>query len=345
MEYSLLPKFLQVELTYKCNSRCSFCYNPHHKSSPAKYSAEEILESIDEYRLPHVQLIGGEVTTIKNLPELLDGLKQTRWKSIVTNGRVFRGDIRGKVDEIYLSLHGDTSTHETLTQEFGSFEPIVKNIEKYVSWGIDINSDTVLTKFNADQMGEIALHAKSLGMKRIFVNIFQPEGLGSLRPDFSPSIQQIRSAIDQLLEVRKATEFEVYFGTSTPFCLDSRLISEKMAFRCGAGEWFASVDPSGELRICNHSTRSYGNVVNRPLNEIWHSKLINTEYRNKRIDDTICQHCPFQSDCLGGCRINEKGNYRVDPLVSRDRDDLLSPSEMASLKGVYDSNPFPLTIK
>lgn len=343
MDISLLPKFIQVELTYKCNSRCSFCYNPDHKGSKSKIAVEDILSEINTYCLSHVQLIGGEVTTIKELPYYLDLLNKTKWKSIVTNGRIFRSDIEGKIDEIYISLHGDQLTHEDLTQEIGSYEVILDNIKRYVSWGIDVNSDTVLTKFNADKIYSIAEKAKSIGMKRIFVNIFQPEGIGSARPDYSPSLEQIRSAITQLLIVRDKLDFEVYFGTSTPFCLDERLITEKLAFRCGAGEWFGSVNPSGEFRICNHSTKSYGNIIDMPLNKIWHSKDIDSGYRNITLNDDSCSLCSMQKHCLGGCRINENGSYRVDPIVERDRELLLSNEAMASLCDTYESNKFAIS--
>lgn len=343
MHYYVLPRFLQVELTYKCNSRCSFCYNPHHKSQPSEHSIDDVLKAVDEYRLAHVQLIGGEVTTLRELPSYLDALAKTRWKSIVTNGRILRSDIKGLVDEIYLSLHGDASLHEELTQARNSFSTIIKNIEEYASWGVDVNSDTVLTKFNSHKIGEIAELAKKIGMKRIFVNIFQPEGIGSQRPDFSPSITQIRSAIDQLLEVRDEGVFDVHFGTSTPFCLDERLILERLAFRCGAGEWFGSIDPSGEFRICNHSTRSYGNVVSEELGKIWHSRKIDSEYRSKEIGDPTCRSCSFRKECLGGCRIDEDGLFRVDPIVARDRSDLLTLSKLSSLKETFDAAPFSVS--
>lgn len=345
MDISILPKFLQVELTYKCNSRCSFCYNPNHKDLKKEISIEQILSEINRFRIRHVQLIGGEVTTIKNLSEFLDVLYKIKWRSIVTNGRIYRSDIKGKINEIYISLHGDKLTHEELTTEYGSYETIIENIERYVSWGIDVNSDTVLTRHNADYIFDIAKRAKSIGMRRLFLNIFQPEGIGSNRPDFSPSLDQIRFAITQLIRARDVLDFEVYFGTSTPFCLDKRLIAEKLAFRCGAGEWFGSVSPSGEFRICNHSIKSYGNIIELPLNKIWHSKSIDSEYRNNKLENTICDGCAMCRQCLGGCRINENGDYRLDPIVERDYKLLLSKEEMNRLSKESVLDKFPLSYR
>jgi len=290
-----------------------------HKTKKNDPVITKVLSEVNAYKLDHVQLIGGEVTVLKDLPGYLSLLDKAKWKSIVTNGRIFRADITSLVDEIYISLHGKSHTHEEITGAPNSFLEITKNIEKYVQNGIEVNSDTVLTKYNYSEVYDIAKMAKDLGMSRLFLNIFQPEGLASTRPDFSPSIYQIRSAIDQMLRAREDFQIEMLFGTSTPYCLDERLITEDLAFTCGAGTWFASINPSGELRICNHSNKPYGNILKEPLNKIWHSRNIDFEYRNKELAEPVCRDCPFMSQCLGGCRINSDGTYRVDPIVIRDQ--------------------------
>jgi radical SAM protein with 4Fe4S-binding SPASM domain len=343
MEIALLPKFLQVELTYACNSKCSFCYNPTHGGKISNDHLMRILSEVNSYEIRHVQLIGGEVSILPELPSYLDALDKVRWRSLVTNGRRYRHDIKGKVNEIYLSLHGDENTHEILTSEPGSFSVIEENIKRYVDWDIDVNSDTVLTKYNAEEVFSIAAHAKAIGMKRLFLNIFQPEGIGSSRPDFSPSIEQIRSAIGQMIRARDELGFEMYFGTSTPMCLDERLLTERLAFRCGAGEWFASINPQGEMRICNHSTKSYGNITSTPLHKIWHAKQIDVEYRDARMPNTVCDNCAAFSICRGGCRLDENGKYRVDPIVTRDESSLVSPNRMVDLVKVYENAPHPIS--
>lgn len=336
MDISLLPKFLQIELTYTCNSSCAFCYNPTHKAKIDRSNLETILSEVNTYHLEHVQLIGGEVTLLKELPSYLRLLPDVRWKSIVTNGRKFRPDIEGLIDEVYISIHGESKQHEIITNEPGSYRVIEENIKKYVSWGVDVNSDTVLTKYNADQIFPIARNAVKMGVKRLFLNIFQPEGIGSERPDFSPSLKQIRSAISQMIEAKEKLGIEMYFGTSTPLCLDERLITENLGFRCGAGSWFGSINPSGEMRICNHSTKSYGNIIETPLNKIWHNKMIDDDYRNAELEDGMCSKCPALKICRGGCRINEQGSYRVDPIVTRDKSIVLSNSDMARLLDKYN---------
>lgn len=341
MDYHLLPRFLQVELTYGCNSACTFCYNPNHRRQIDDDLRFRILRAVNEYQLDHVQLIGGEVTILPNLPSYLDELKDVRWRSMVTNGRIFVPEVIGRVDEIYLSLHGDRQTHEAITRARDSFGVIERSVREYVAAGIKVHSDSVLTRLNHDQVYSIAEHAQSLGMESMFLNVFQPAGMGARHAvDLSPSIEQIRGAIAQMIRARDDLGFKMQFGTSTPFCLDERLITEGLAFVCGTGDWFASVDPWGELRICNQSKRSYGNVLEEPLGRIWHKREITTEYRDLSWMPDPCGSCSMRDDCLGGCRIGDDGAPRIDPIVLRDSDQLLSLERLEELRPVYETTAY-----
>ena len=336
MQYKLLPRFLQLEQTYACNSSCVFCYNPSHERQPDADLRRQIIDEVNSYEIDHVQLIGGEVSILPELPELLSALDQVRWRSIVTNGRIRRDDIVDCVEEVYLSMHGDKAFHEEITRAKNSYDGILANAEFYVASGIQVNSDSVLTNKNFHQVYDLCETASQIGMKSIFFNIFQPAGIGC-GEDLSPSLNQIQDAITQLIDARDKLSIEVNFGTSTPFCLDSRLVTEGLAFTCGTGDWFASINPSGDLRICNQSTRPYGNILETPLHKIWQSREIDTEYRNLKWVDQPCKDCVFLKDCMGGCRIDGAGKARIDPIVKRDREFLLTKRELKPLKAIYEN--------
>ena len=335
MNYNILPRFLQIELTYACNSGCMFCYNPTRRKQPNEETRLKILEAVNRYKIDHVQLIGGEITLLKDLPEYLKILKDINIRSIVTNGRIFIPETIGLVNEVYVSIHGDEKMHEYITRIDNSFKIIENTIKEYISHDVKVHSDSVLTKLNFDQMYKIAKYADDLGMDTLYVNIFQPAGFGSKnQDDLSPSIDQIRTAIDQLVLAKNTLNINVRFGTSTPFCLDERIITEGLAFTCGTGTWFSSINPWGELRICNQSSKSYGNILEEELGRIWHKKEIDKEYRSLQWLKAVepCNTCIFKKDCLGGCRIDEKGFARIDPIVQRDMEHLLSQNELIPLQ-------------
>lgn len=338
MEYALLPKFLQFELTYACNSACTFCYNPNHKKQFDEDRRFSILRQLNRYRIDHVQLIGGEVTLLPRLPEYLDVLDNVRWRSVVTNGRILVRELAGRVNEIYLSLHGDEDSHERITNAEHSFKDIESSIDFYVGAGIEVQSDTVLTSQNYHLIYEIARIATGKGMSVLFVNVFQPAGIGRhFAEQLIPTVSQIREAITQMIAARDEFGIKVSFGTSTPFCLDERLITENLAFTCGVGAWFASIDPMGEFRICNQSAKSYGNILDRPLHQIWHSRQLNEEYRLGNWLQKPCNSCIFRMDCLGGCRVRDDGSTRVDPIVEREPEALLAPAVLGGLYQLFQN--------
>ncbi len=60
-----IPHLVHIEMTYSCNAKCFFCYNPY-RDRPIDYTKiDKIVESVSKSEIPHVYLIGGE-------PSLLD---------------------------------------------------------------------------------------------------------------------------------------------------------------------------------------------------------------------------------------------------------------------------------
>jgi len=328
----LLPRFVQVELTYACNSACTFCYNPNHHRKYDHDLTSRILAEVARYKLHHVQLIGGEVSILPEVQAYVDLIAPARWRSLVTNGRVFIENLGGRIDEVYFSLHGDKSAHERLTNARGSFDGIVANATKYRDAGLRLNCDTVLTSANFSEIYDIARVASDIGMSAIFVNIYQPAGIGSKAfQRLAPHPDQIREAITQLLRARDALGIDVNFGTSTPYCLDERLISEGLAYTCGTGTWFCSIDPTGNVRICNQSPRIYGNILDESLGGIWAKQEIGADYRDMTWLPEPCASCPLSAECLGGCRISGEGVARVDPLVTLYPESLLPRERLVEL--------------
>jgi pyrroloquinoline quinone biosynthesis protein E len=169
-------------------------------------------------------------------------------------------------------------------------------------------------------------------MSTIFVNIYQPAGIGSKAfTRLAPNPDQIRTTISLLLRARDELGIEISFGTSTPYCLDERLLTEKLAFTCGTGTWFASINPDGEVRICNQSAKSYGNVLTESLGAIWAKREIGSDYRDLSWLPEPCASCPLSDVCIGGCRISDTGAPRVDPIVTAYPEALLPRQKLLDL--------------
>jgi radical SAM protein with 4Fe4S-binding SPASM domain len=280
---------------------------------------DNIVKSVFEAWIPHVYLIGGEPSLlgVKKLNEYIKLLSQRSSVTIVTNGQVYLEDISDKLACIGIPIHGIGETHDSLAGKSGSFETAIKSIKRYVKRGIDVRCIPVLTKTNFDQMYDVIELAKNLGMESVFVDRYEDGGIGSIRSlELKPSLEEFRVALGQMIEGRNNFGIPVGWGTAIPFCLDERLISENMFADCGAGITFCAVNPKGEVRLCNQSERVYGNVLDEPINEIWHKPEL-SEFRDLGWVEKPCLNCSVLSDCMCGCKVdaNHSEAFSIDYAV------------------------------
>lgn len=306
VKHSRIPHLLQIETTYACNSHCLFCYNPNRDSTIDYKTLDKIVDSVSRAKIPHVYLIGGEPSLLKvsKLNEYINKLSEHSSVTIVTNGRIYLQGISEKLACFGVALHGNEKTHEMLTTMKGTYKKILSNIRKYVADGFDVRCIPVLCAQNYNQMYDLVKFSKELGMNMVFVDRFEEGGLGSEKASqLKPTMQEFKVALTQMIKARDDFGIPVGFGTAIPFCLDERLITEKMASDCGAGTTFAAVSPKGDLRICNQSPIIYGNVLEEPVEEIWNKKEID-EFRDLRWVTEPCKSCPILHQCLCGCKVD-----------------------------------------
>ncbi len=141
-------------------------------------------------------------------------------------------------------------------------------------------------------------------MESVFVDRYEDGGMGSLQSEeLKPSIDQFKIALGQMITARNDFNIPTGWGTAIPFCLDERLLKENMTANCGAGVTFAAINPQGEVRICNQSERVYGNVLTRPIENIWHDPKF-SEFRDLKWVDAPCKFCKALANCMCGCKVD-----------------------------------------
>ena len=307
-----VPYFLQYEVSYVCQAKCFFCYNPTRKAvTPPIEKIHKIVDSIKEAEVPNVQLIGGEVTLLQQLNEIIDSLSEVSGVTIVTNG-IKKVNLSSNLLGMFISLHGSNSEiHEKQTTTPGTYEKICSHIREYVLDGIDVSADVLLSSINYSNIYNIIAKAYDLGMQRVYINRFEPGGIGSSSTEkLMPNLKQFKEALTQIIQARKDFGMPVELGVSMPLCADERLMQEELAFNCGAGQWFGAINPDGDLRICNQSIAPIGNVIRDSIVKLWNSdsnKYLEA-YRNLIWVEEPCNNCPVLDLCVGGCRIDATCN-------------------------------------
>jgi len=251
-------------------------------------------------------LIGGEPSLlgVNKLNEYINFLADRSSVTIVTNGLICLEGLSTRLACIGIPIHGAEDMHERHTQIIGGYKKTMASVRYYIEQGFDVRCIPVLTAWNHDQMYEIISLAKQLGMESVFVDRFEDGGLGNLHSEeLKPTVEQFKISLEQMIAARKDFSILVGFGTAIPFCLDERLISENIFAECGAGITFAAVNPDGDVRICNQSEVIYGNVLERPIEQIWQDPRLD-EFRDLSWVTEPCLKCPVLKNCLCGCKVD-----------------------------------------
>ncbi|MFH1561206.1 MAG: radical SAM protein [Patescibacteria group bacterium] len=313
-----IPHYVQIETSYACNVSCKFCYNPNRSVPPDLKTLNKIISAVAKAEIPHVQLTGGEPTMLPKdyLNKAIDELSNHSTVTIQTNGVKYIKNLSKNLAKIYLSLHGPAKIHNAL-QPGGSWKKTINSLENYLRDGFEVCCDFTLTSTNFESFEGIAELVYSMGVKQYTINKYEPAGFGLKSfSKLAPSVKQFKKLVSQVISVQKNTKMTIGFCTAIPFCLDERLAEHGLTSSCGAGISFLSISPTGEVRICNQSDVSYGNVLHEDLIDIWKKKSID-EFRKLTWVTEPCKSCFLFDQCLAGCKVDNSvcSHYCVDHAV------------------------------
>lgn len=320
-----LPVAYYLELTPACNNRCPGCGNVYAdvRTSLHPKLVEGLSSPLDgeDWRdliarlAPHAQqfkLTGGEATLHPAFAEIVRAIEGHGIPfALFTNARWSRPDAliqllrdTSTCEGLLISLHGpDGSTHEAFSGVPGSFDETVANIRRATEAGLDVATSIVINCHNWDRIEETLDLALSLGANHVVCNRFiAPPTAG-----ITPSQAQLRAAMATIESLRAAGR-PIRFGNCIPQCFEP-----SSCRGCTAGSTFATVDPWGRMRPCNHAPPVAGDLRAQSIEEVWGGAVM-ANWRS--LVPTDCATCPVFAACHGGCRAQAllSGSW-PDPLI------------------------------
>jgi radical SAM protein with 4Fe4S-binding SPASM domain len=297
------PIAYYLELTPFCNNRCPGCGNVYaedrgqQKSPLRAQNWKKIIASLANHT-HELKLTGGEATLHPDFFEIIVFVASLSIPFVLfSNGRWADPDrlinslLNNKQQSgLLISLHGaNAATHDAFSGVPGSFEETCNNIQKLGSAGIDFSISFVINRNNWHQVEETLQLAMALNATQLVCNRY----IGTPHPDISPTDEQLRATV-QTIERLHTEKLPIRFGNCIPHCF-----ALSSSSGCAAGYTFATIDPWGNVRPCNHAPWTAGNIISRPIEEIWQGEVMR-EWRSLTLDD--CKSCAQFNDCLGGCR-------------------------------------------
>ena len=319
----ILPPTAVLELTAKCNHRCFFCSCPWEapEGSPSRLEpAEELtfaqwveaLRTLKEMGVDKLSISGGEALLKDGLIDFLQHVRDDGYFNkneeivLISNGK--------SMSDEFLAVFKKYNVHLSLSLPgLSTFEEItgVDNAEGVLNWiarakqeGVTTTCNITITKINHYELYETIANAFIAGADTLLLNRFLAGGRGLENNDrLSINNPELNEMLDVAEDVMTKSNRTGSVGTEIPLCVVSKGSHHykrlKIGSICAAAKEFFVIDPSGRIRVCNHSPRVVGHIFEDPI-------IMDTDYWNKFVNrgyiPTDCVICDDVSYCDCGCR-------------------------------------------
>lgn len=276
---------VMLELTYRCNLDCTFCYNDLGVRGRQVETADylRLLDEMAALQVLNVTLTGGEpLASAAFWPVGRRARELGFLVRVKSNGHALRRPVarrlRDEVDPylVEVSLHGSrAATHDRQTRVAGSFERLVENLGVLREEGLRVKINCTLTRWNQDELEEMFALADSLEVPLTVDPMVTPRDDGDRGPlELSASDDAVRRLLD-LVHARAAAAVargeapEAEIGRHNDIEPPPGAGRTTTTKSCGAGAATVTIDPFGNVYPCVQWRRSVGNVHVTSLGEIW----------------------------------------------------------------------------
>jgi MoaA/NifB/PqqE/SkfB family radical SAM enzyme len=279
-----------LELTYRCNLDCFFCYNDLGlRGEPLSLVAyRQLLDDLAALGVLNLTLSGGEPLAH---PDFFAVGAHARERGFVvrvkSNGHALRGALarrlRDEVDPflIEVSLHGATGpTHDRQTRVTGSFIRLLANLEEMLALGLRVKLNSTLTAWNEAEVEAMFALADRLGVPLQFDPEVTVRDDGDRTPlGIAASADGMRNLFRLLRERGLGDQREHADGAAPAAEAPLELAPAPGGKHCGAGSAGLAIDPYGNVYPCVQWRRPVGNLHQQRVGEIWRSSTGLAEVR------------------------------------------------------------------
>ncbi len=323
-----------VELTYRCNLDCFFCYNDLAQRGKPLSAAQycSFFADLRDLQVLNLTLTGGEPLAHPDFLQL--GAKARELGFVVrikSNGHSLRGAmarrIRDQVDPflIEVSLHGATAaTHDRQTRVPGSFDRLLANLRAARRLGLRLKINSTMTAWNEHEVEGMLALADDLGLPlQIDPEVTQRDDGGREPLAITASHAGVQRLFELLAARAEGAAVQDASGATSPAPrpagapvelmrqADDGLPTGGVDKHCGAGSSGIAVDPFGNVYPCVQWRRPVGNLHERSIRDIWASSAGLDQVRaltvaaKQRVDEfgeggALLAFCPGNAAALTG---------------------------------------------
>lgn len=334
------PKKLTIEIIKKCFNKCVFCSAYVSEEDAEKVltlkDAKSIIDQFVRLGGKELNISGGEPLLHPNWFEIANYAKSKGLAVKLFSCGIFsekpasHDEISSIIEKISkvgfssieMTLHAPNSTmHDEITGMKGSFRTTFHFIKRLSPITNNVEINFVPMQINSDELEEVVDLVVSLGISRVNILRFIPQGRGLVNKDWlSLKIDQSARLIKAASQLSKREDICVSLGHPSDFIF---LLDElHKPDSCSAGKEQCMIQINGDVIPCpafgDMPEWVAGNVFNHNLDSIWKEspvfvRLREFDYRRMQGD---CKFCSYLELCQGRCpaqRIRENRDLYKGP--------------------------------
>jgi len=316
-----------LQLTDRCNLKCSHCMFARADFSKKEMSTEELYEVIKilkDARVPELRITGGEPTIRKDLFLIIKRAKNAGMYAMLNTNGVYGDAIRKKladsgIDAIIFSLDGMKDLHEVRRGK-GTFEKLLATFDFFSTLNKRRNDDekiklTANFTFGRSNICDFENVAKLCATYRINLNLMPLRPYGSAKVklmDDMLSAREFMEFSEKVMNTRKLAEIvdsgiEIIHQNFDLFSKDpkeSHLPAPFDRSSCGAAGFGLGINPDGKLNVCGFLSKipefQGPNILEVPFYDFWFSTAMHSF---RTVVKRYCEGCKFyRKQCKGACK-------------------------------------------
>lgn len=326
------PKSIDLNITNKCNLRCSYC--SHFTGAGdvgVDLSTAEWLQFFEELRecaVLSVCLCGGEPLFREDFRELVSGVVKNKMRfSILSNGTLINDDLikflksTGRCSSFQVSIDGPGPETHDIFRGKGTFEKALDGLKCLLRHKMPATVRVTIHKYNYQALDQVAkLLLEDVGLGSFSTNSASHMGLCRANENsIQLNAQEYSEAMKRLLELNK--KYNGRIGAQAGPLASARHWLEieeaiksgkKGLSECGylrsCGGVFSqmAIRADGTMVPCGQMCHvELGRINKDSLREVWqnHPELLRLrERRNMPLDSfDYCKGCKYIPYCRGGC--------------------------------------------
>lgn len=306
----VVPSFIQINVTGRCNLECKICTNYKFPSQIENELNTEELKNIilqaARWGIKRIVFSGGEPFLRNDIFDICKFINENTQIDITvtTNGTIINEETARKIIDVgisnlQVSLDGASSrTHDNIRGE-GTFKRTIEAIEilnKLNNTQLIIGLSFTVNKFNYIEMPSFLDLGRDLSVNHVLFIPFIEDNTYQHR-NYSISnflidtdkIDSFRVVMNKIIDYRKKCDRPDIANFDNLLLYEKYFVGglDNHHWRCFAGFHWVQINPHGDMSMCGWK---YGDIRNGTLKKIWHSK----EARRTRVKIKRCKRLCLQ---------------------------------------------------